>query len=421
VSDEDRTTREAPGDEDPRRPEPRTATPDADPVFGNTNFPAPRTALSTLRDIEDGEEEDDEPPRMGLTRERALLFALFVAAAIAFLYIVLPQLGDVRDTWGRLRDGDPWWLIVALVMQVLAMTSYIAVFQGVHVPPGYPIRFRESYQITMAGLAATRLFAAGGAGGVALTAWALRRSGMPRREVAERMIAFLVLTYAVYMLALIICGFGLRWGLFPGDAPFALTVVPAYIGIACFVVFFAIAFLPKDLETRLASYRPPSTRRGRIVGVIATGPARLGDGTRFALKLIRHPDLALLGTIGWWACNIGVLWASFEAFGESPPLAIIVQAYFVGLLANLLPLPGGIGGVDAGMFGAFVAFGAPHGLSVIAVLTYRLFAFWLPSVPGAIAYFQLRRTVARWREDRSAPGRNVRAGAATIQSEVSPS
>ena len=49
-------------------------------------------------------------------------------------------------------------------------------------PPGSPIDYRESYLITMAGLAATRLFAAGGAGGVALTAWALRRSGMaPRR------------------------------------------------------------------------------------------------------------------------------------------------------------------------------------------------------------------------------------------------
>jgi len=34
------------------------------------------------------------------------------------------------------------------------------------------------------------------------------------------------------------------------------------------------------------------------------------------------------------------------------------------------------------------------------VLSYRLFAFWLPTIPGAIAYFQLRRTVTRWREER---------------------
>jgi putative heme transporter len=268
------------------------------------------------------------------------------------------------------------------------------------VPPGYPIRFRESYQITMAGLAATRLFAAGGAGGVALTAWALRRSGMPRREVAERMIAFLVLTYAVYMLALIVCGFGLRWGIFPGDAPFGLTIIPAYIALAAIVIFMAITFLPKDLERRLTAWQPSSSKLGRVLGIIASGPARLGGGTRFALHLVRHPDWALLGTLGWWIFNIGVLWASCKAFGEAPPLAVVTQAYFVGLLANLLPLPGGIGGVDGGMIGALIAFGMDGGLAIVAVLVYRGFAFWLPTLPGAIAYLQLRRTVARWKDER---------------------
>jgi uncharacterized membrane protein YbhN (UPF0104 family) len=52
--------------------------------------------------------------------------------------------------------------------------------------------------------------------------------------------------------------------------------------------------------------------------------------------------------------------------------------------------------VDGGMIGAFVAFGVSGSLALIAVLTYRLIAFWLPSIPGAIAYFQLRRTVNHW-------------------------
>jgi uncharacterized protein (TIRG00374 family) len=71
------------------------------------------------------------------------------------------------------------------------------------------------------------------------------------------------------------------------------------------------------------------------------------------------------------------------------------------MLANALPLPGGIGGVDGGMIGSFIAFGVPAGLAVVAVLAYRAFAFWLPTVPGAVAYFQLRRTVSRWREERA--------------------
>jgi uncharacterized protein (TIRG00374 family) len=104
----------------------------------------------------------------------------------------------------------------------------------------------------------------------------------------------------------------------------------------------------------------------------------------------------MIGTVGWWAFNIAVLYAAFRAFGSPPPLAVLIQAYFVGMLANLLPLPGGIGGVDGGMIGALVAFGVSGSLALVAVLVYRFFAFWLPTLPGTIAYFQLRRTVARW-------------------------
>src|SRR4029078_6101714 len=107
-----------------------------------------------------GHDDDEEMPKMGITRERALIFGLFVISAIAFLYVILPQLGDVKETWGRLDEGDPYWLAVAFGFQLAATFSYIAIFQDVHVPPGYPITYRESYQIMMATLAATRLLAA---------------------------------------------------------------------------------------------------------------------------------------------------------------------------------------------------------------------------------------------------------------------
>ena len=35
------------------------------------------------------------------------------------------------------------------------------------------------------------------------------------------------------------------------------------------------------------------------------------------------------------------------------------------------------------MIGAFTAFGVDVELSVVAVLAYRAFAFWLPTLPGA--------------------------------------
>ena len=100
----------------------------------------------------------------------------------------------------------------------------------------------------MAGLAATRLFAAAGAGGIALTAWALRRSGMEPRIVACRMVAFLALLYGVYMGALVIVGVGLYLGVFAGPDPFAITIMPAIFGAVVIAVFLAMSLLPADFD-----------------------------------------------------------------------------------------------------------------------------------------------------------------------------
>jgi uncharacterized protein (TIRG00374 family) len=88
------------------------------------------------------------------------------------------------------------------------------------------------------------------------------------------------------------------------------------------------------------------------------------------------------------------LWASFHAFGHPPPPAQLVMGYYVGMPGNALPLPGGIGGVDGGMIGSFLAFGVNGSLAVLAVLGYRTISYWLPTLPGVIAYFRLHRGVA---------------------------
>ncbi len=340
--------------------------------------------------------DTEEMPRVHVTRRQTLALAAFVLTALAFLYFVLPQLGTVRHTLDRLNGGNMWWIGVAAGLELLSIVSYVAMFKGVHVPPGSPIRFRESYLITMAGLAATRLFAAGGAGGVAVTAWALRRSGMERREVAQRMIAFLVLLYGVYVFAMTVCGIGLYIGVLPGAHPFAITIVPAIIGGVTLLVFLGVAFVPEDLERRLGRVAVGERRLAHTIRRLAAVPASMSGGISYAWEKLRRPEWAMVGTVSWWAFNVAILYAAFRAFGTAPPIAVLVQAFFVGLLANLLPLPGGIGGVDGGMIGALVAFGVSLGLAVPAVLLYRLYPFWLPSIPGAIAYFQLRRTVSRW-------------------------
>jgi uncharacterized membrane protein YbhN (UPF0104 family) len=338
----------------------------------------------------------EEMPRITLTRGRILGSLLFVVSTVAFLYFVLPKLLGLRDTWNRIQHGDAKWLVVAAVLEVCSFGGYVILFRGVFVRGRTRIGWGASYEITMAGLAATRLFASAGAGGVALTAWALRRSGMEPRVVACRMIAFLALLYAVFMGALVIDGLGLSF--FSRQSPFAITVIPAIFGGTVIIIFLSVSALPADAD-RLVARWSRGGRLGRLAGHAAAAPAAAASGVRTALGLVRDRNPALLGALGWWGFDMAVLWASFHAFGGSPQIPVIVLAYFVGQLGNVLPLPGGIGGVDGAMIGAFSAFDVSSSLAVVSVLTYRAFAFWLPTVPGVIAYLQLRRTVHQWQDD----------------------
>jgi uncharacterized protein (TIRG00374 family) len=359
------------------------------------------------------QDDDEEMPRVQMTRRRFALGALLIAGVVAILYYGLPRLAGIDETWHRIEQGDPWWLALALGFSALSFGGFVVLFRYVYVEGGARLGLRESYQVTMASLAATRIFAAGGAGGIALTAWVMRRHGMSRRAVADRTIVFLVLTYVVYMVTMLVVGVGLRVGIFPGPAPFGLTVVPAVFAGVSIALTLLLSLTPTDLQRRIEAAVGRGGWLARLAAKAATLPASMSAGVRHSIDHVRARDAAILGSIAYWGFNIAVLWASFRAFGEAPSWAVIVMGYFVGMLGNLLPLPGGVGGVDGGMIGAFIGFGVDDGLAVVAVLTYRAFAFWLPTIPGAIAFFQLRRTVARWREERE--GERGRTTAAVAQ------
>ena len=328
---------------------------------------------------------------------RTLITISAVSLAVVAGVLIAPKIGEVGHTWTRVSAGDKTWLLAAVGLEVLSFVGYVVLFRAVFVRTESRIDWRESYQITMAGLADTRLLAAGGAGGVALTAWALKRSGMNGRTVTQRMTSFLVILYGVYMAALFVDGAGLATGLFGVHASAAVTIVPAAFGGIVIVSALLMARLrPVSVAPAAAGDERGFRRRARHITL------SIAAGVRGALELLRRREVGLVGAIAWWGFDIAVLWASFHAFGAAPPVAAIVMGYFVGTLANTLPLPGGVGGVDGGMIGAFLAFGVDPATAVLAVLSYRAIAFWLPTLPGLVAYFQLRRTVGDWKAEDAA-------------------
>ena len=344
--------------------------------------------------------DDDAEPSFFHDPRRLLVTGLIVLVMFGVIYVVLPQVIGLEDAIAKFGEGKWQWFGAAIGFNVLAFAAYVALFRGVIGENLVHLDWRESYQITMAGLAASRLLSAGGAGGVVLSYWALRKAGMKRAEAARRMVAFLVLLYAFYVLAVIVFGVLLRVEVLPGRAPLSVTVIPAAIAAGIALAIVLVALIPGDLQSRLSI--PDDSRLGRLAVRLSTVPETLATGTRTAIAFLRTPGkggLAVLGAIGFWAANIAILWASFMAFSESVPLGVVVMGFFVGMAANLAPDPAGVGAVDGGLIGAFVIFGLPASTVIAAVLIYRLIAFWMPLPPGLLAFVQLRRTVARWEEE----------------------
>jgi uncharacterized protein (TIRG00374 family) len=367
------------------------------------------------RNAQPVEDDDDHGPKLEFTTRSVLGLIAFLVVALAALYFLLPKIAGLKNTWHRIEDGSPYWMVLALLFVVGMFGGYVAMFRGVFLRAGAGrIDWRASYEITMAGLAASRIFAAGGAGGLVLQAWALRRSGMPKRRVADTTLSFLILTYFPYVVALIVCGLGLALGVFPGDAPFTLTIVPAILAAIALAIGLTIALIPTDLQRRLDGWGRRNGRFGRLAAKLANAPAAASAGMRDAIAHVRTGDPALLGAFAFWGFQILVLWAAFRAFGDAPPWAVLVQAFFLGMLGNLLPMPGGVGGVEGGMIGAFAAFDVDSGLAVVAVLVFRAFTFWLPLIPGVVAYFQLRRTVEGWRYTIQSEVRDSPKGASSV-------
>ena len=370
--------------------------------------------LIASADLEhDAEGIDQRSAALLQNRRQLISLALAVVLMVVAIYVVFPKLVGVSDAIGKLSDATWYWVVVAVAFNGVRFLSYTSLFRGVlsgtqEDTVNRRLDLRASYQITMAGFAATILFSAGGAGGVALTYWALRKAGMERRRAACRMVAFMVVLYTVYLVALVLFGTLLRVGVLSGEHPLAGTIVPGAVAAGALLILGLVALLPGDFERRLAAFR-----RRRRLQTLATGPATLATGVRTAIAYIRHPwrsANAIAGALGWWAGNIGILWASFHAFNVSVPFGVVVQGYFLGMVANLAPSPAaGVGTVDAGLIGAFVLFGIPAGTVFPAILVFRLIAFWLPIPAGAWAYIQLRHTVHGWADEDER---------ATIQSEV---
>jgi uncharacterized protein (TIRG00374 family) len=337
--------------------------------------------------VPDDLEIPEELGRRKLGR-RLLMLGAIVLAVVAVVTL-LPGLEGLRS---RLAHAKPAWLALGVGLKVLSGLGYVAIFRMVFCRR---MSWRVSYQIGMSEVGANALLPTGGAGGLALGAWALKRGGMPASEIARRTAAFFLLTSVANVLGVVVIGIGLAVRVLPGQRNLALTALPAAIAAASIAGSLLAGRSAARLHRRLQVNEATGASSKRSTFMLQTLVA-VADGVNEAVALLREANAWLIGGIlAYLVFDIMILWAGFRAFGAAPPVAILAIAYLIGELGGLIPVPGGIGGVDLGLVGTFVLFNVPITAAASAMIAYRAIALWVPAVVGSAAFVSLRRTLRR--------------------------
>ncbi len=348
-------------------------------------------AVEYIEPFEDAEPLPDEFSPSNL--RRSLLIVVAIVLGVAALIVLVPGLGSLRD---RFAGARPAWIVLAAVLQLGSCAGYVLVFRGVFCQR---MSWRTSTEIGLSELAANSVLSVGGAGGLALGAWILRRGGLPNAFIARRTVAFFLLTSLANVTFLALGGLGLATGLLHGSPSILLGLVPALLAVAAVALALAARALAGGLARR--------SMRRRIVAaaeVVATGVDEA-----LAVLRAREPTI-LVGASAYLLFDVAMLGACFKAFGNPiPPVGVLLVAYLVGQLGSLIPIPGGIGGVDGGLIGTLVLYGVDPADAAVAVIAYRGLLLSIPAILGFPALAILRRRLRDEAHDIAAcaPGQSV--------------
>lgn len=332
------------------------------------------------------------------TLRKRLIQAIGALAILGAVVLLAPGLGEVRD---RLSGADAGWLVVATALEALSFVSYVVMFGPIFCTG---LSWKRSWQIGGAELAMGSLIPASGAGGLALGAWILHGGGMPAERIARRSVAFFLIKSSVNFIAVAVLGAVMAVGLAGPDLSLWLTAFPAAVAALAIAAVAALPRLGPGTPTEAHDSRPRRWATAARRAVIT--------GTAEAKMILRHGDRRVIaGALGYWAFDNAVLWATFKAFGVSLPLTVVLMGYLIGQIGGLLPIPGGIGGIDGGLIGTLIVYGAPAAGTAAAVLGYRVILFWLPLIAGAVAFAALRRDLPPpWEMASCAPAVAVQSG-----------
>ncbi len=331
-----------------------------------------------------------------------------------FLLIVFGIIKLVPRIWEDVREGNPLYVALAVPMEVVSIAGYVVLFWAVYGAaarmsaqgadtPARPLSLRESMQLTTSRLALGDTLPGGGATGFAVQFWALARAGFTAPQISRTTTAFLVLSNTVMTVMIMVLGVLIGAGLVGGNLHAALTWIPAAIAAIVVAVILGFAwrgrsFVPPDPD----ALAPLTGRFAKVRTTLRDIGNRLPPGAYDAMRIIRRPT-----AVGGMLANPGFDFVAFylgiAAVTEPIALPVMLMAYFIGQVGSLIPLPGGIGGVQGLAIGVLVAGGMEVHSATAGVLVWTGVALGTQIVWGLWQYWGLRKSIKRWQAEDPTP------------------
>ena len=308
----------------------------------------------------------------GSDLRRRLLTVVVLAVCVGAVVLAVP---DLRPVVREIEQINPALVIAAVVLELASCLSFVVIFRHFFKPIPAP----AAREMAWSQMGSGALLPGGGVGSLAVGGWLLHLAGMSTPQILRRSSGLFFLTSAINVIVLAAGGLVLLVGIGGGPHDVLRTGLPVAAAVAAVIVVLGLPRVMRRLSSRLPA------------------PAWLedvGTGIPAARDALLRPSWRLLGALGYLLFDIAVLWTTLAAVGPAPPVAALAVAYLAGYLPNVVPIPGGIGILDAGLVGALGLYGLPLTHAAAAVLVYHAVAFWVPTLGGMVAYTRLRPRLA---------------------------
>ena len=293
-------------------------------------------------------------------KKSSILQLVVLAVALA---VIVPQFKQFSTSWHLLTMLDPLWVLVACAGMVgtivFATTVYLILIPA-------PLPFKRTGVIQLATYFTNRLLPSG-LGGIGFNAlYLVKQAKLSRTDSAVYATANNLIGFVAFSICI--------WAsTFVADSKISsdVPIKKILIGIALVALLIGLVSLfIKSVQKRAIDFA------GHLLGVILT--------------IIKHPKrlaLAVIASMGITASYALVLWASTKSVGINLSIVDIFIAFVAGNAAlTVSPTPGGIGAVEAAITGVVVSAGVTPSLALASVVLYRIVSYWLPIIPGYLAF-----------------------------------